>query len=120
MEASQHLRKKLQDTLGAEAAGELVTSLDGIDAVRADLGELRHEMQLGFARMESRFAAVDAKFDALLATMNAKFAVVDEKFAASEAKGQALLEKGLKEQTRFFFLAWAVLLAAFIGLYARQ
>ena len=29
------------------------------------------------------------------------------------------IEKGLRDQTRFFFLAWAVLLAAIIGLYAR-
>jgi hypothetical protein len=30
-----------------------------------------------------------------------------------------LVERGLREQTRFFFLAWAVLLAAIIGIYAR-
>ena len=29
------------------------------------------------------------------------------------------IEKGLREQTRFFFLAWGVILAAIIGLYAR-
>jgi hypothetical protein len=32
---------------------------------------------------------------------------------------EALIERGLREQTRFFFLAWAVILAAIIGLYAR-
>ncbi len=31
----------------------------------------------------------------------------------------ARLEKGFREQTRFFFLTWSVLLAAIIGLYAR-
>jgi hypothetical protein len=33
---------------------------------------------------------------------------------------EKLLEKGLREQTRFFFLAWSVLLTAMIGLYARR
>jgi hypothetical protein len=50
---------------------------------RGDIRELRHEMQLGFARMET------------------------------------LVEKALREQTRFFFLAWAVLVTAIVGLYAR-
>ena len=29
------------------------------------------------------------------------------------------IERGLREQTKFFFLAWGVILAAIIGLYAR-
>ena len=31
---------------------------------------------------------------------------------------EATFEKALREQTRFFFVAWAVILAAIIGLYA--
>jgi hypothetical protein len=54
-----------------------------MDANRGDIGELRHEMQLGFARIE------------------------------------ASLERALREQTRFFFLAWSVILATIIGLYVR-
>ena len=32
---------------------------------------------------------------------------------------ETLIERGLREQMRFFFVAWGVLLAAIIGLYAR-
>ena len=32
---------------------------------------------------------------------------------------ELLVERGLREQTRFFFLAWGVILAAIIGLYTR-
>ena len=32
---------------------------------------------------------------------------------------EAAFEKALREQTRFFFVAWAVILAAIIGIYAR-
>jgi hypothetical protein len=68
--------------------------MEDMDANRGAVGELRHEMQLGFARIDARF----------------------EQF---EAKMEAVMEKGLREQTRFFFLAWSVLLAAIVGLYAR-
>lgn len=33
------------------------------------------------------------------------------------ARMELLVERGLREQTRFFFLAWAVMLAAIVGLY---
>ena len=90
MPVSPHLLRKLQETLGSDAAEDLVMMLEGMDANRGDIGELRHEMQLGFARIDARFEKV----------------------------GQQI-EKGLREQTRFFFLAWSVLLAALIGLYGR-
>lgn len=90
MPISPHLIRKLQEALGAAAAEDLVSMLESMDANRGDIAELRHEMQLGFARMDQ---------------MRLEF--------------QASLEKGLREQTRFFFLAWSVLLAAIVGLYAR-
>ena len=65
-----------------------------MDANRDDIGELRHETQLGFSRLEQRLDTVRVEF-------------------------QAVLEKGFREQTRFFFLAWSVLLAAIVGLFAR-
>jgi hypothetical protein len=40
-------------------------------------------------------------------------------FTGSVAKLEATLEKALKDQMRFFFLAWAVLLAAIVGIYTR-
>ncbi len=83
MPVPPQLQRKLQDVLGVDAAEDLVTMLESLDANRGDVRELRHEMQLGFSRMESAF------------------------------------EKALRERTRFFFVAWAVILAAIIGIYAR-
>jgi hypothetical protein len=71
-----------------------------------EIGDLRREMQVGFARIDERFARMDERFDGRLNTMQERF--------------EKLLEKGLREQTRFFFLAWSVLLTAMIGLYARS
>ena len=53
-------------------------------------GRLRHQMEVGFSRVDTRF----------------------------EAMGK-LVERELRTQTQFFVLAWAVILAAIIGLYAR-
>ena len=59
-------------------------------ALRGDVAELRHQMEVGFSRVDTRF----------------------------EKMGR-LIETELRKQTQFFFLAWAVILAAIIGLYAR-
>ena len=83
MPISSHLLRKLQEIFGVEAADDFVSWADQMEANRGDIAELRHEMQLGFARVD------------------------------------ASLEKALREQTRFFFLAWSVLLAVIVGLYAR-
>jgi hypothetical protein len=91
MALSPSLQRKLQEVLGAQAAADLVSMLEDLDTSRGDVGELRHEMQLGFARIDARFEQINAG-----------------------------IEKALREQTRFFFVAWAVILAAIIGMYARQ
>jgi hypothetical protein len=94
MATSPHLNRQLHQALGDDAADDLVKQLDDMDSLRGDVRELRHEMQLGFARMDAEFRNVRAEFN-------------------------TAIEKGLRDQTRFFFLAWSVLLAAIVGLYAR-
>ena len=112
MPIPQHLQRKLRDVLGVEAAEEVATRLEAMEVNRGDIGELRHEMELGFARIDARFERLDQKFDQ-------KFETLQAQFVGLEAKMVGVLEKGLKEQTRFFFLAWSVLLAVIVGLYAR-
>jgi len=94
MPISSHLLRKLQDALGAEAAEDLATLLESMDGIRGDIAELRHEMRL-------------------------RDDVWTNRLAAFEEKMGRIMERGLREQTRFFFLAWSVLLAALVGLYAR-
>lgn len=116
MRISPHLQQTLQETLGADAAGDLVGLLDDF---RGDLGELRHETQLGFARVDAKFQQIDARFQQVDASIAGLRQHVDTLITGGQVRTEALLEKGLREQTRFFFLAWAVQLAAIIGLYAR-
>ena len=39
--------------------------IDSVDNARADIAELRREMEVGFARVDTRFAALDGRFNAL-------------------------------------------------------
>jgi hypothetical protein len=55
-----HLTRRLAEILGEDVAEDLVTWIEGQrtewrDAMRADFAELRHEMQVGFATLETRF-----------------------------------------------------------------
>ena len=126
MEATPNLQRKLQQTLGAEAAGDLGAWMQTMDAHRTDMQALRREMQLGFAKIDERFTRIDerfAKIDERFARMDGRMDVMAATFQgelkASTERFERLLEKGLREQTRFFFLAWSVVLASIIGLYAR-
>jgi hypothetical protein len=94
MATTPNLQRKLQQTLGAEAAGDLIAWMQTMDANRTDMHDLHREMQVGFTRLDGRIDSLQERLE-------------------------KLLEKGLRDQTRFFFLAWSVLLAAFVGLYAR-
>jgi hypothetical protein len=54
MPISPHLLRKLEEVLGDDAAEDLVSQLSDIQSLRVDVAELRHEMQLGFTRLETR------------------------------------------------------------------
>jgi hypothetical protein len=109
MAVSPNLQRKLQQALGAEAASDLLAWMQTMDPLRGEIAELRREMQVGFVRIDERFARIDERF-----------AKVDGRLDTFEAKMERTMERGLREQTRFFFLAWSVLLAAMIGLYTRN
>jgi hypothetical protein len=65
MPIPQHLKRRLQQSLGTGAAEDFVSWMEGIDNARADIAELRHEMEVGFAKVDTKFAALDGRFSAL-------------------------------------------------------
>ena len=62
MPITPNLQRKLRQVLGPDAAGDLGAWMRTMDAHRTDIGELRREMQLGFAKMDERFAKIDERF----------------------------------------------------------
>ncbi|MEX2154233.1 MAG: hypothetical protein WD825_12910 [Gemmatimonadaceae bacterium] len=95
MAISPHLIRKLQEALGHEATEDLVSHLEGGESLRADVAELRHEMQLGFAKIDARFANLDARF----ANVDGRFANLDEKIDLKLDGLAAILRSDMKEQT---------------------
>ena len=93
--------------------------------------DLREMNDLNFARfdakLEQRFAESRAdserRFVESRADSERRFAENDRQFNELRSELRAVdsnlrlaIEKGLREQTRFFFLAWGVLLASIIAL----
>jgi hypothetical protein len=60
MATSPHLSGKLRDALGNDAGDELIGIVDraasDISELRGDVAELRHEMRVGFSRIEQTMA----------------------------------------------------------------
>lgn len=112
MPISPHLHRKLREALGADAGDDLVNLLEVAQATRADIAELRQEMRVRFAEIESKFPVLRAELEGSMKALNSST-------QASVSELRATLEQGLKEQTRFFFLAWAVLIATLIGMNVR-
>jgi hypothetical protein len=48
-----HVQKQLQQALGSDAGEDFVAWTEEVDTARGDIAELRHEMQIGFARLEA-------------------------------------------------------------------
>src|SRR5438477_12965486 len=104
MPVTAKLSKLFYDRFGEAVTNELVDWFNKVDAAyKSDVRELN---ELNFARFEARLdqvrAELSTKIDVSIADLRGEF--------------RTSLERGLHEQTRFFFLAWAVLLASNIAL----
>lgn len=79
MATSPHLSFKLREALGAQAGDELIGIVDkaasDISDLRGDVAELRHQMELGFARVDTRFVEMERN-------VGSRFAAIDTQFAA--------------------------------------
>ena len=112
MPVTAKFSRRFYERLGDEVANELVDWFNQLDsAYRSDVREINEANYARFeARLEQRLAEfredINAKFDALR---------LDVKSDINRL--ETTLERSLKEQNRFFFLAWAVLLASNIALW---
>ncbi|MGH7605301.1 MAG: hypothetical protein ACRENK_15060 [Gemmatimonadaceae bacterium] len=125
MPVTAKLSKALYDQLGEAVVNELVDWFNQVDATyRADLKDFN---DVNFARFDAKLDAMwsefDTKLDALRSELDTKLdtfrSEFDTKLDTLIARMEAQLEKRLGEQTRFFFLAWAILLASNIALWFR-
>jgi hypothetical protein len=92
MATSPHLSGKLRDALGNDAGDELIGIVDraasDISELRGDVAELRHEMRVGFSRIEQTMATkaeLRAMRDELTDRIAASHADLAGRIAASHA-----------------------------------
>lgn len=120
------LSKQFYDRLGEAVTNELVDWFNQVDAsYKSDIREMN---ELNFARFDSKLAqrlaesraAIDRQFSDFRSEMRVGLAALDAKIDLVAGRLDTNLEKALREQTRFFFLAWAVLLGANIALWFRK
>jgi molecular chaperone GrpE (heat shock protein) len=137
------LSKLFYQRFGDQIVDELVDWFNSVDATySANLRDLNDANVARFtATLNQRFAEQDAKFEKRFAEQDAKFekrfaeqdgrlekrfAEVDAKFEKLDAKIDRVaaelrefMERTLKDQTRWMFVAWASLLIPIIGLWMR-
>jgi CRP-like cAMP-binding protein len=114
MSVTPKLSREFYERLGKTAANELVGLLDHMYSVnRAELQQLNETNFVRFdARLEQRVTQLEARLEQRVGELRA---YVDQRFAELSTT----LERGLKEQTRWMFVAWASLLIPIIGLWMR-
>jgi hypothetical protein len=114
MPVTAKLSKQFYDRFGEAVTNELVDWFNQVDA--AYKSDIRDMNELNFARfdakLEQRIGEVNAKIDVTAAHFDRRLAELRGEFRSD-------LQRGLHEHTRFFFLAWAVLLASNIALWFR-
>lgn len=118
MPVTAKLSKLFYERLGEEVANELVDWFNAVDATyRSDLRELNERNFQRFdAKLEQRLAELRAD---LLTQWRAESGHLDAKIDGVARDLHVTIERGLKEQTRFLFVAWAALLVPIIGLWFR-
>jgi len=114
MPITPHLSRQLRQTLGEEAAEDLVNWMHEMDAhrgasrdaVRADLAELRQEMHAGLATLREEmlagFARADARDAELREEMRLGFARADEQRASQVAR----FERRFGDLIKWSFVFW--------------
>lgn len=123
MPVTAKLSRLFYERLGDEITNELVDWFNAVDATYR--GELRELNDLNFARFDAKLEQRSAELMAMIGTKldSAVFqhaiAQLDARMERGFAQAQTNLEKGLKEQIKFMFLAWSALLIPIIGLWMR-
>lgn len=136
MPVTARLSKAFYDRFGDDIVDELVEWLNQVDATyRSDLRELN---ELNFARfdakLEQRLAYLDAKIDLRIAEVDRRMAATEARLdkriteveatlgariSESQSTMSLAMQREFKEQNRMHYLAWAIQIAAIVGLYAR-
>lgn len=122
MPVPNKVARKFNELLGSEATDAMAAWMNGIEEntgqLRADIAELRQEMNGRFEAINTRFAELRAEMRVGFANVDAKFAAMDAKFAAMDAKFATMDAAASKRHADFMKWTlgfWAVSLVTLVG-----
>ena len=118
------LSKKFYDRFGDDIVAEFVELLNQVDATYKS--ELHQLMDVHFARfdakLEQRLAELRSELKGDVSgqdkRMDSGFAALEKKMELGFANATVSIEKTLRDQTRWFIVAWGALVAAWATLVA--
>jgi ABC-type phosphate transport system auxiliary subunit len=117
MAITTRLSRKLHQTLGDEAAEDLVTWMQQVDAQRAELRELN---ELNFSRFDARLAeareAMRADLAELRQEIQAGFAKWDGELRQGLARVETKLEQRTADLIKWSFVFWVGAVGAIAAL----
>lgn len=120
MPVTARFSKQFYDRLGDQIAQELVEWFNQVDTTyRGDLRDLNEaNFQRFDARLGQRMAELESRLEQRMAALESKLeqrmASLESKLEQRMAQLEATLERRLAAQTRWFFVAWASMLAAIL------
>jgi predicted nuclease with TOPRIM domain len=94
MSVTDKLSRRLHETLGDEAAEDMVDWMHRMDGQRAELRELN---ELNLSRIDERFGRMDGQF----ARIDERFQRVDERFARIDERFQRVDERFTRIDDQF-------------------
>jgi biotin carboxylase len=110
MSVTDKLSRRLHETLGDEAAEDMVDWMHRIDAQRAELRELN---ELNFSRIDERFTRINAQFVELRREMDIRFAQFEANIIG---RLEAKIEQRTADLMKWSFVFWCGAVAAIAAL----
>lgn len=101
MPITAKLSRKLYDTFGEEAAGEMIDWMQRVDAQRAELRELNELNELSVSRLDSRLNEVRAD--------------LEKKMETGFARLEARLEQRTADIMKWSFVFWVGSVLTIVG-----
>lgn len=102
MPVPSHIARRLREVLGPEAGGDLVSWMDETSSVRADVAELRNELHVAVARLES--------------SMSTQFERTMTQIERTRAELSTQIERTKADLMKWSFMFWVGAVAAIAAL----
>lgn len=126
MPVTARLSKLFYERFGERVTNELVDWFNQVDATYRN--ELREQNEANYARfeakLEQRIAELRAEFNTGLAEVRAELrsSIAELRAEIAQLRGEfhSTLERSLRAQTAWFFVAWATMFATLVALELRR